>query len=130
VILTTGARLVTLASIFGLPVPLTQVTSSSIIGIGAAKSGFYIWQKRVVVQMIKVWVVSPVVSLVISYALVALLLKGDLYAFAILASSCLATLGIISLMKTMKEEKNSFSKSEKNQCLIQVKKSFIGRTLS
>ncbi len=33
----TGALLVGISSIFGLPVPLTQVTSSSIIGIGMAK---------------------------------------------------------------------------------------------
>ncbi|MFC3886742.1 hypothetical protein ACFOU2_25865 [Bacillus songklensis] len=62
--------------------------------------------------MLKVWIVSPIVSLVISYVLVTLLLKGDFYAFVVLASGCLATVGIISLMKTAKEEENSFSEKE------------------
>lgn len=35
----TGAGLVIISSVFGLPVPLAQVTSSSIIGIGMAKNG-------------------------------------------------------------------------------------------
>lgn len=34
----TGAGLVIISSVFGMPVPLAQVTSSSIIGIGMAKT--------------------------------------------------------------------------------------------
>ncbi|WP_110113710.1 inorganic phosphate transporter [Bacillus sp. CGMCC 1.16541] len=108
----TGASLVTTASIFGLPVPLTQVTTSSIIGIGAAKDGFYIWQQKVIVQMLKVWIVSPVFSLVISYGLVKLLLESDLYSLVVLLSGCIATVGILSLMKTARKKKPSFSKEE------------------
>lgn len=103
----TGAILVIISSIFGLPVPLTQITTSAIIGIGTAKSGFYIWQKRIVIQLLKVWFVSPIFSLVISYSLVKLLLDSDLYTIIAILSVCLATLGIISLKKTIAEEKRS-----------------------
>jgi sulfate permease len=103
----TGAILVILSSIFGLPVPLTQITTSAIIGIGTAKTGFYIWQKRIVIQLLKVWFVSPIFSLVISYSLVKLLLDSDLYTVIAIFSVCLATIGVISLKKTISEEKRS-----------------------
>ncbi|KSU87401.1 sulfate permease [Bacillus sp. VT 712] len=103
----TGASLVTAASVFGLPVPLTQVTTSSIIGIGAAKSGFTSDQRQVIVQMLKVWVVSPVFSLVISYGLVKLVVETDFYAFVVLISGCIATYGILSLIKTTKQKQEN-----------------------
>ena len=43
---TIGGGLVIIASIFGLPVPLTQVTTSAIVGIGTADNGFRLWQKE------------------------------------------------------------------------------------
>ncbi|WP_027410737.1 inorganic phosphate transporter [Anoxybacteroides tepidamans] len=103
----TGAILVIISSIFGLPVPLTQITTSAIIGIGTAKTGFYIWQKRIVIQLLKVWFVSPIFSLVISYSLVKWLLDSDLYTVIAIFSVCLATIGIISLKKTVSDEKRS-----------------------
>lgn len=103
----TGAILVIISSVFGLPVPLTQITTSAIIGIGTAKTGFYIWQKRIVIQLLKVWFVSPIFSLVISYSLVKLLLDSDLYTVIAIFSVCLATIGVISLKKTISEEKRS-----------------------
>lgn len=103
----TGAVLVIISSLFGLPVPLTQITTSAIIGIGTAKSGMSIWQKRIVVQLLKVWFVSPIFSLVISYSLVKLLLDSDVYTVIAIFSVCLATLGVISLKKTVAEEERS-----------------------
>jgi sulfate permease len=103
----TGALLVIISSIFGLPVPLTQITTSAIIGIGTAKSGFYVWQKRIVIQLLKVWLVSPVFSLVISYSLVKWLLDSDIYTIIAIISVCLATIGTLSLKKTITEEKRS-----------------------
>jgi sulfate permease len=103
----TGALLVIISSIFGLPVPLTQITTSAIIGIGTAKSGFYVWQKRIVIQLLKVWLVSPVFSLVISYSLVKWLLDSDIYTVIAIVSVCLATIGTLSLKKTITEEKRS-----------------------
>ena len=104
----TGALLVIIASLLGLPVPLTQITTSAIIGIGTAKNGFYIWQKRIVIQLLKVWFISPIFSLAISYSLIKLLMDSDIYTVAAILSVCLATLGVISLKKTIAEEKRSF----------------------
>ncbi|MDA7025930.1 inorganic phosphate transporter [Bacillus sp. CLL-7-23] len=103
----TGAGLVTISSILGLPVPLAQVTSSSIIGMGMAKNGGHVFHKQVVKTMLKVWIVSPFLSLSLSYLLVSLLLKRDYYALIVIASVLLSSVGTISLMKAVRNEQNS-----------------------
>ncbi|EMT45113.1 inorganic phosphate transporter [Anoxybacillus flavithermus] len=103
-----GATLVIISSLFGLPVPLTQITTSAIIGIGTTKSGFSIWQKQIVIQVLKVWVVSPIFALAVSYSLIKLLLHSDIYTAIAIVSVCFATLGTMSLKKTMTEERRSF----------------------
>ncbi|MEK5331619.1 inorganic phosphate transporter [Lysinibacillus sp. FSL W8-0992] len=103
----TGALLVGISSLFGLPVPLTQVTSSSIIGIGMAKSGKQIFHKHIVKKIMCIWLVSPIFSLAISYSLIQLFMKKDLYAIVIMGSVIIGTLGAISLMRTMREEEQS-----------------------
>ncbi|SDW97032.1 sulfate permease [Marininema mesophilum] len=104
----TGAGLVIGASMLGIPVPLTQITSSAIIGIGTAKQGFTYRQKNVIAQMMKVWVVSPVFSLVIAYALVKIFIQGDFYTVLVLVSVLVATAGSISLMRSVQRERRSF----------------------
>ncbi|MEG0258756.1 MAG: inorganic phosphate transporter [Lysinibacillus sp.] len=103
----TGAVLVGISSVFGLPVPLTQVTSSAIIGMGVAKSGTQVFHKHIVKKIIRIWVVSPIFSLAISYFLVQLFLEKDLYAIVLIGSVIVGTLGAISLMRTMREEEQS-----------------------
>ena len=103
----TGAGLVITSSIFGLPVPLAQVTSSSIIGMGMAKNRGNVFHKQVVKTMLKVSVVSPFLSLSLSYMLVSLLLKGDYYALIVVTSVLLASVGTISLMRAVKKEHSS-----------------------
>lgn len=103
----TGALLVGISSIFGLPVPLTQVTSSSIIGMGMAQNGKQIFHQHIVKKIIRIWVVSPIFSLAISYFLVQLFLEKDLYAIILIGSIIVGTLGVISLMRTMREEEQS-----------------------
>jgi sulfate permease len=103
----TGAALVITASLWGIPVPLTQVTTSAIIGIGTVHKGASLWQKRVILQMAQVWAVSPVFSLVIAYGLVQALIHGDVWSVIAVTCVFLATLGSISLMRTAREEKRS-----------------------
>ncbi|KKK37051.1 sulfate permease [Mesobacillus campisalis] len=103
----TGAFLVILASIFGLPVPLTQVTSSAIIGIGVAQKGREIFKKRIITTILKVWIVSPVLALVLSYGLVKLFINSDIYTVFVLFGVSAATLGTLSLAKTIKDENRS-----------------------
>jgi sulfate permease len=103
----TGATLVTVASIFGIPVPLTQITTSSILGIGIAKSGTNVFQQKVVKNMLMVWLISPLISLTMSYFLVKLFIETDLYTIFVLASLLLATVGALSLMKASKQERST-----------------------
>ncbi|MFN2747422.1 MULTISPECIES: inorganic phosphate transporter [Bacillus] len=94
-----GASLVIGASLLGIPIPQTQITTCSIIGIGLSEKGKAIFRKSVIVKLMKVWVVSPVFSLVISYSLVKTFLEFDLYSVAVVLCVFLATLGSVSLMK-------------------------------
>ncbi|WP_315970102.1 inorganic phosphate transporter [Bacillus tuaregi] len=104
----TGSLLVIIASIFGLPVPLTQVTSTAIMGIGAAKKGKNQVNKRVISKIVKVWLVSPVFSLVISYGLMKLFVDSDMYTIVVLVSVSAATFGVLSLIKTIREDSRSY----------------------
>lgn len=103
----TGGTLVIIASVFGLPVPLTQVTTSAIIGIGTVETGFRLWQKSILKQIIKVWVVSPVFSLVLSYVLVLLFKKGDYYSLIVMVSVFVATAGVYSLYQSARAERRA-----------------------
>ncbi|MCA1058696.1 inorganic phosphate transporter family protein [Rossellomorea aquimaris] len=107
VISSTGAILVMVSSLYGLPIPLTQVTSSSIIGLGVAKSGKQMLQKKIVKKIVKIWVVSPLISLSISYFLVKLVIDSDLYSIVVPISVIIATVGALSLMRVINEERRS-----------------------
>ncbi|AJO18452.1 MULTISPECIES: inorganic phosphate transporter [Bacillus] len=101
-----GASLVIGASLFGIPVPQTQITTCSIIGIGLSEKGRAIFRKSVILKLMKVWVVSPVFSLVISYSLVKIFLDFDLYSVAVVLCVFLATLGSVSLMKHARQKQS------------------------
>ncbi|WP_413380237.1 inorganic phosphate transporter [Alkalihalobacillus sp. 1P02AB] len=103
----TGGSLVIVASIFGLPVPLTQITTSAIAGIGTAANGFQMWQKGIMKKIIKVWIVSPVFSLVIAYGLILLIRQSDFYTLFVIVSVFIATTGAFSLYHTARKEKRS-----------------------
>ncbi|KGR83985.1 inorganic phosphate transporter [Lysinibacillus odysseyi] len=105
----TGAILVAISSVFGLPVPLTQVTSSGIIGLGVAKNGAKVFDKNIVKKIFRIWIVSPVFSLAISYMLVKLFIESDFYSIIVLASIAIAIIGSMSLMKIVREEAQTFN---------------------
>jgi len=107
----TGAFLVILSSIYGLPVPLTQVTSTAIMGIAAAQKGSNTLKKNIIAKILKVWLVSPIFSLVISYGLVKSIIYMDIYAIVVVVSVCAATLGIISLIKTINEDRRMYQEN-------------------
>ena len=72
--------------------------------------GDWTWQKKaktqlisgVISKIVKVWLVSPVFSLVISYGLMKLFVDNDLYTVIVLLSVSMATFGILSLIKTIR----------------------------
>lgn len=96
--------LVIIASIFGIPIPLTQITTSGILGMGTAKIGAHLFQQNVIKKILTVWLVSPVCSLVVSYALVKFFLENDTYTVFAIVSVLMATLGTITLIKITKNE--------------------------
>ncbi|MCP3030015.1 inorganic phosphate transporter family protein [Halobacillus sp. A1] len=88
----TSGLLVLGASIIGIPIPMTQVTTSAIVGTGAVKDWKGIWENKVIHQIVKVWVASPMISLVIAFCLTEVLLQSNFYTVAIIASGIVATL--------------------------------------
>ncbi|WP_462409964.1 anion permease [Neobacillus sp. Marseille-QA0830] len=95
----TGASIVTTASLFGIPIPLTQITTSSIIGIGFAKHGKEVLKKDIVVQLLTVWAVSPVLSMVLSYTIIQLVIEQNIYPIVVMIGVIISVLGVNSLMK-------------------------------
>jgi sulfate permease len=94
-----GASIVTVASLFGIPVPLTQITTSSIIGIGFAKHGISVLKKDIVIQLLTVWIVSPVLSMVLSYTIIQLVVVQNLYPIIAMAGVLISVFGVLFLMK-------------------------------
>jgi sulfate permease len=105
----TGGVLVILSSLLGIPVPLTQITTTAILGIGTAEHGFSLWQKGIIAKILKVWLVSPVLALVVSYGLVKVFIAQDYYQLLILGALLVATLGLRSLYNTVITEKQSIN---------------------
>jgi sulfate permease len=103
----TSGLLVIAASLIGIPMPLTQVTTSAIVGMGSSEKGVAMFQKGVIIRIIKVWCVSPVFSLVIAYGMVKTFMMKDFYTVSVIVSVVIATLGSLSLAYTIKKERQS-----------------------
>ncbi|MDX8365817.1 anion permease [Cytobacillus sp. IB215665] len=104
----TGATLVFIASIFGLPVPMTQVTTSGIIGIGIAEQGRGLLKKRLIKKLLLVWIVSPVFALAVSYGFIKLFIQVDLYVVSAMMSAAFASYGLLKLMRYTQEDRRSY----------------------
>ncbi len=74
-----SGTLVLTAALFGIPVPLAQITSAGIMGVGFASRGRQALRKQVVRDIASVWVVAPVASLVLSYLLAHFTLDSNLF---------------------------------------------------
>jgi sulfate permease len=105
----TGGLLVTIASLLGIPVPLTQITTTAILGIGSADHGFKLWQKGIVSKILKVWLVSPLISLVVSFTLVKLFIRPEPYLLVVMSAVLISMIGLKSLYDTLQEEKRVFN---------------------
>ncbi len=97
----TGASLVILASLFGIPIPMTQITTSSILGIGFVQEGKRVFQKEVVQRLIKIWVVSPLVSLIISYSLIQAIVFSNWYSFFMVVIVFITTIVFLNLTNSI-----------------------------
>lgn len=104
--------LVMAASILGVPVPITQVTTSAIVGSSAAKSGAQVWQQPLIRLIVSIWVISPLLSMVVSYCFVEIFVGSNFYTVSIIAGAIFATLGIASLASSISKT-GLFSSSKK-----------------
>ena len=80
--------LTALASLAGLPVPLTQASTMAILGLrapGSTQSS----ARPIVTRVLRIWITSPLASLVVSYTAVVIVTHGHgnilLFAVALLA---------------------------------------------
>ncbi|MCP3028327.1 inorganic phosphate transporter [Halobacillus sp. A5] len=96
----TSGFLVIGASLLGIPIPMTQVTTSGIVGVGAVKDWQGIWKKKVIHQIAKVWVTSPLISLVFAYCLTEIFLMAKVSTVLIIASGIFATLVLTNFGRT------------------------------
>jgi len=66
--------LLLLSSAFGMPEPMVMLDATSIMGIGSANSGHkFIITHQVVRKILSLWVISPLISLVVTYLLLTLI---------------------------------------------------------
>ncbi len=98
----TSASLVIIASLFGIPIPMTQITTTGILGIGASKDGAVIFKRNIIKQIMMVWLVSPLFSLGIAYGLVKFFIEDDLYTLIAILSVWIAAIGMMVLLKLNK----------------------------
>ena len=103
----TSGTLVIIASIFGLPVPLTQCTTTAIVGMGFVNKGMRIWQKSVIKQIMLIWLVSPVTSLTVSYVLMNIVHLHDYFTLALILSVLIAAIGITKLLDVINKERSN-----------------------
>lgn len=102
------------ASIFGIPVPLVQITTSSIIGIGFAKQGMSVLKKDIVIKLLAVWIVSPVLSMVLCFTLIQLLIEHNMYPIVVMAGLLISVFGVKYLMKKKPDESREVILSKQN----------------
>lgn len=95
----TSGTLVIIASLFGIPVPLTQATTMAIFGVGIANHGKKLWDNNVVKRIVKVWIISPLSSLVVSYSLVQLFILNNYYAMIVVIAVFIITISFFGFKR-------------------------------
>ncbi|MDA2920401.1 inorganic phosphate transporter family protein [Desulfobacterota bacterium AH_259_B03_O07] len=72
----TGAILIFIASIYGIPISIAEIITSGIIGFSIAQQGFSITAKnRHVIRIALFWLVLPIIAIGISYMLSSIYFK-------------------------------------------------------
>ncbi|WP_416826808.1 anion permease [Ectobacillus polymachus] len=102
----TSSSLVIGAALFGIPLPIAQITSSAMIGMGLSQ-GVHVFRKKAVSQMLRMWIVAPFLSMILSYSFIKIIMEKDFYYIFIVLVGILATLGVASLGKEKKRHKKN-----------------------
>ncbi|MGP4041982.1 anion permease [Gracilibacillus sp. D59] len=79
------------ASLLGIPIPMTQVTTSAIVGINASYQLKDVWKQKIIHQIAKVWITSPIVSLIIAFGLTEVIVQQRFYQVILLTLAIIAT---------------------------------------
>jgi len=95
----TSGTLVIIASLFGIPVPLTQATTMAIFGVGIADHGKKLWDNNIVKRIVKVWIISPLSSLVVSYSMVQLFILNNYYALVVVVAVFIITISFFGFKR-------------------------------
>ncbi|PWU67530.1 inorganic phosphate transporter [Gracilibacillus dipsosauri] len=109
VVSSTTGILVIAASFLGVPIPMTQVTTTAIVGISATKSWQNVWKEKIIHRIAKVWISSPIISLVISYSLTEIIIRHSYYTVILLFLTILITIVL------MKYQVKSETKQQEHQ---------------
>jgi sulfate permease len=67
-----SAIIVHAASILGIPVSLGEIVSAGVIGIGCANTGIHVMKSNTVKKIMMAWVISPILSTTLTFALMKL----------------------------------------------------------
>lgn len=83
----TGGTLIVLASLIGIPVPLTQITAAAIMGIGFAKRGESGVNRALVTKIVRVWAISPIASLLFATGVASAILDNSTWSQTVVSGA-------------------------------------------
>jgi sulfate permease len=107
----TSGSLVIVASLFGIPVPLTQAATMSIIGVGTTnRTKESIWKNPIVHRIMIVWILSPIIAMISTYSLVKFFIFNSpfsiiLFIFTLCFVYSYKTLKVGNIINVQKKEK-------------------------
>ncbi|MCF6095000.1 inorganic phosphate transporter family protein [Microaerobacter geothermalis] len=113
----TGGTLVIVASLMGIPIPLTQITTMSILGIGYSQKGKSIFQKAIVRQILKTWIISPILSMLISFSLTHIITRSDEIGTSLFFLLVFLSLLLVGWIFKVSMTATNFSKESSNQSI-------------
>lgn len=97
-----SGTLVAVASLAGIPVPLTQASTGSIMGVGAARQGRAFLRREIIWRILTVWLLSPVGSLALAHTGASLFLGHPLPWSLLLA--WLALIGLAAALLWLRQQ--------------------------
>lgn len=101
----TGAAIAIIASLFGIPIPMTQVTTSGIIGAGVAQNGMQVLHSKIFIKIIVTWVVSPLLAFALSFLLVQIIVEQEIFYMITLSTLPIAFIGGKIVKKSWKQKR-------------------------
>lgn len=105
IVSSTGATIAIVASIYGIPIPMTQITTAGIIGIGLANDGVAILRTHIVKKIVIVWCISPLLAFSIAYMLHFLYMNQQMIVITMLIVISSGIMSYFSIKKYIQKRK-------------------------